>query len=213
MRPTIRLLLLANLVYTALSFAQGTKPAEVAKHKFKHNGEIDSRYDASSDKTIVVLNPYKIPPKSQDVFSIMCGFTFKGRTISAPPDSIEFHIFSDGISGWKFDNEKKRMLSATIDGEHVQLGEMKIVNTRHYAFNGRNGFLEQVYIQLTYEALVKVASGKRVWLNIGEEKIRLEDEHLEALRDLASRMARKTQHPSVTAQRLAKYIITLERPG
>jgi len=48
--------------------------------------------------------------------------------------------------------------------------------------------LEELYIPLTYLGMIKIASGKRVLLNVGKQKIKLEDDQLEALRDLSSRM-------------------------
>lgn len=202
MRHRIRAFSLVTLAcfYASTSLAQETKPAGIIKRKFKHHAEIVSRYDPSSDKTMVVLNPYKIPldvmriTVEPDFFSIMCGFTYKGQTLTGVPDTIEFHIFSDGTGGWKFDSDKKRVLSVTIDGQRIEVGTMSLVKSKHYAFssspanNGRDGFLEELYIPLTYEGMVKIASGRGVLLRIGQQKIKLEGEQMEALRDLASRM-------------------------
>jgi len=187
--------------YFATSFAQQPTPVGIEKRKFKHHGEISSRYDSSLDKTTVVLNPYRIPIDSMDtnvnpqVFSIMCGFTYKGRKLTGRPETIEFHIISDGTHGWKFDSEQKRALSATIDGERVGIGGMKLIKAKHYAIPsspvnyGKDGFLEELYIPLTYEGMFKIANGTRVILIVGEQRVKLEHEHIEALRDLASRMA------------------------
>ncbi|MFL6253652.1 MAG: hypothetical protein ACJ74T_01390 [Pyrinomonadaceae bacterium] len=203
MRHMIKATLLFTLAcfYAAASLAQEGKPAGIAKRKFKHHGKIDSRYDPSTDKTTVVLNPYAIPPDATDTnvypqrFSIMCGFTYKGRASSGRPATIEFHLLSDGSHGWKFDKEPQRALSATVDGERVEIGGMRLVSAKHYMVPsspvnyGREVFLEELYIPLTYEGMLKIATGKRVLLSVGEQKIQLDDEHLEALRDLTSRMA------------------------
>lgn len=202
MRGTIKVILLFTLAcfYAAVSLSQEAKPTGITKRKFKHRGKIDSRYDPTADKTTVVLNPYDIPPDPMDTnvypqrFSIMCGFTYKGRALSGRPETIEFHILSDGSHGWKFDSEQKRVLSVIVDGEHVEIGSMRLASAKHFkipsspANYGREVYLEELYIPLTYEGMLKIATGKRVSLNVGQQKIKLEDEHLEALRDLTSRM-------------------------
>jgi hypothetical protein len=202
MRGTIKVFLLFTLAcfYALTSVAQEAKPAGIAERKFKHHGKINSRYDPSLDKTTVVLNPYEIPRDMMDtnvhpqVFSIMCGFTYKGRASSGHPEMIEFHILSNGGHGWKFDSEPKRALSAIIDGARIEIGSMRLVGAKNfrapsYPDNyGHDVYLEEVYIPLTYEGVLKIATGKRVTLSVGPQKIKLEDEHLEALRELASRM-------------------------
>jgi hypothetical protein len=196
MRPAVTAFLFAVLasLYVDVSIAQDTKPSGIEKRKFKHHVEIASRYDPASDKTTVVLNPYVVQVSSNslspDTVSIMCGFTYRGRALTGLPDTIEFHLIFDQRRGWQFDKEKKRELSFTIDGEHVELGTMRVVGTRHYVIPGAiNRYVEELYIPLTYEGIVKIASGKRVTVGVGQQQnIKLENEHLEALRDLASRM-------------------------
>jgi len=201
MRKTrVIFVVLLAIFYSSVSLAQEPKPAGITKRKFKHNGEINAHYDPSSNKTTVVLNPYRISvssteiPENKEYFTMMCGFTYSGRTLTGGPDTIEFHIISDGTRGWKFDDDKKRILSISIDGERIQLGAMTVVRAKHYAYGGspvnyaRTGFLEELYTVLTYEAMTKIASGKRVSLNVGQQNIDLKNEHMEALRDLVSRM-------------------------
>jgi hypothetical protein len=109
---------------------------------------------------------------------------------NALPDTIELHITSDQRRGWQFDKENERKLSFTVDGERTEVGTMKVVGSKHYVIppGAINRYTEELYIPLTYEGIVRIANGKRVVFNVGQYNIRLEDEHLEALRDLASRM-------------------------
>ena len=201
MRKTLTaLLIILSACCYAQSVAQDAKPAGVAKRNFKHHAKIEASYDPSSNKTTVVLNSYKLSESTTEAignmeyFYIMCGFTYDGRVLTATPNRIELHIISDGTRGWKFDNDSKRVLTITVDGERLELGTMTVVRSRHYQLSSspvsysRSGYLEEVYTALTYDGMVKVASGKRVLLNIGQLKLELRDEHMEALRDLVSRM-------------------------
>jgi hypothetical protein len=165
----VRIILLALLAFSLsiLCLAQQAQPGGIAKRKFKHRGQIDSSYDASSNKTTVVLNPFQISANAADegetkkYFSIMCGFIYQGRTMTDYPETIEFHIISDGTRGFKFDDDKKRTLTVEIDGERIRLGTMMLVRSKHFAFGSspvnrfRNGYLEELSIILTYQGPVK----------------------------------------------------------
>ena len=197
---TVILLLICSACCCAEALAQEAKPVGIAKRKFKHHAKIEASYDASSNKTSVVLNPYRLTESTTEsianteYYSVMCGFTYEGRSMTVTPKRAEIHIISDGARGWKFDEEKKRVLTITVDGERIELGPMTVVRARHYQTSSspvsysRNGYLEEVYTALTYEGMVKVASGKRVVFHVGQQKLELGNEQMEALRDLVSRM-------------------------
>src|ERR1041384_7411802 len=115
MRTTLTvLLLILSACCCAEALAQGAKPAGIAKRKFKHHAKIEASYDTSSNRTSVVLNPYELSETTTEsianteYFSMMCGFTYEGRALTAPPQRAEIHLISDGTRGWKFDEERKR---------------------------------------------------------------------------------------------------------
>lgn len=183
----------------ASSFGQQRQLAE--RRKFEHRGKIDSRYDASTNKTTVVLNPYDVPiTDTAEVaadwqhFSIMCGFVYQGKKMTGDPETIELHVMSDSTRGFKFNESQNRVLLADIDDEQIRLGTMTLVRSKHYAHGSspvnaaRSGYLEELSIILTYQGLLKIGEGKKVSLLLGRERIKLNKEHLEALRDLASRI-------------------------
>ncbi len=182
-------------------FRQQGQLAGIAQRKFEHRGKIDSRYDASTNKTTVVLNPYNVPivdtaevAANRQYFSIMCGYVYQGQKMTNYPETIEFHIISDGTRGFKFNESQNRLLYIDIDHEQIRLGTMTLVRSKHYALGSspvnaaRSSYLEEMSIILTYQGLLKIAQGKKVSLLLGPERIRLNKEHLEALRDLASRI-------------------------
>lgn len=182
-------------------FGQQVEASRIPPRKFEHRGKIQSRYDAATNKTQVVLNPYNVEVvdtteviASRQYFSIMCGFVYEGKKRSGSPETIELHIISDGTRGFNFTETQNRVLSIDIDKELIRLGEMKLVSSRQYAYGSstaraaRSGYMEELSIILTYQGLLKIADGKNVTLLLNGEKIHLKKEHLEALRDLASRM-------------------------
>lgn len=180
----------------SLSFGQ-----QISQRKFEHRGKIESRYDASTNKTKVVLNPYDVPvvdtveaSENRQYFSIMCGFVYEGKKMTSYPETIELHIISDGTRGFKFNESQDRVLSIDIDEELIRLGTMSLVRSQHYAYGSspvnyaRSGYREELSIILTYQGLLKIAESKKVSLLLGQERLKLNREHLEALRDLASRI-------------------------
>lgn len=182
-------------------FAQQVVASRIAPRKFEHRGKIQSRYDATTNKTQVVLNPYNVEKvdtsegrATWQYFSIMCGFVYEGKKASGQPESIELHIFSDGTRGFKFTEPQNRVLSIDIDKELIRLGTMSLVRSQQYAFGSstasaaRNGYREELSIILTVQGLMKITEGKSVTLLLNGERIHLKKEHLEALRDLASRI-------------------------
>ena len=120
----------------SLSFGQ-----QISQRKFEHRGKIESRYDASTNKTKVVLNPYDVPvvdtveaSENRQYFSIMCGFVYEGKKMTSYPETIELHIISDGTRGFKFNESQDRVLSIDIDEELIRLGTMSLVRSQHYAY-------------------------------------------------------------------------------
>lgn len=182
-------------------FGQQVGPPRIPPRKFDHRGEIQSRFDAVTNKTQVVLSPYRVETvdtaevmETRQYFSIMCGFVYEGKKTSGYPETIELHIISDGTRGFRLTKDENRVLSIDIDKELIRLGTMKLVRSHHYAYGsstataGRSGYMEELSIILTYEGLLKIAEGKNVTLLLNGERIHLKKEHLEALRNLASRI-------------------------
>ena len=118
--------------------------------------------------------------------------------MTGDPETIELHVISDGTRGFKFNESQNRVLLIDIDDEQIRFGTMTLVRSKHYAFGSsavnaaRSGYVEELSIILTYQGLLKIGDGKKVSLLLGRERVKLNKEHLEALRDLASRIRHNT---------------------
>ena len=196
-----KLIYLAVLSFSLCASVFGQQRQSNQKHKFEHDGTIESHYDDATKKTTVLLRPYEIRgvdatelSQNEQEFSIMCGFVYQGEHIAGYPETIELHVMSDSTRGYKFENREKRVLSVEADGEQLRFGTMSLVRSKHYAYgsspvnNARSGYIEELSIILTYQGLSKITEAKKVSLLIGKETIKLPKSHLEALRDLASRI-------------------------
>ena len=188
------------VAFSVSAFAQAGAPAPTPNRKFKHRGKIKATYDKSADQTLVALFPYQIRAGRQGpAVRITAGFTYLGRRLTSPPDAVEFGILSVSRDGWKFD--KSRELVAWADGERLELGRLEVVLARQHAlrvptFSGRDDpsspgdifHREDLAVAIPYDLFLRIAKAGKLVLQAGQEKLTLEDEHLEALRELASRM-------------------------
>ena len=157
---------------------------------FSHDGKIDTSYDQVKDITTVRLNQMQVygePLASSsyidgDEARIYTSFTYRGRTLSARPKRVLFSLISTAIE-WKYTDF--RNLTAVVDGKRLKLGALEYlpsftVSDHHVS--------QEIAISLPYQTFLRIANGKKVQIRMGPKEFKLEKNHLEALRDLASRM-------------------------
>jgi hypothetical protein len=77
-----------------------------------------------------------------------------------------------------------------VDGERISLGKMHLERsqTEVEVDEGLQISHEMLFAKITYQGLLRLANAKKVAMKAGQIEFELEDRHLEALRDLASRM-------------------------
>ena len=184
------LILVFLLTLVSLAFAQSSE----SKRKFKHRGKIETKYDKFKDQTTVRLNPYYVQgtaPKLDPTagIEITASFVYAGQKLNAPPDIVSFGIVSASADAFKY--EQDRGLIALVDGERIDLGQMEREDASYkkypYVISNRY-YVETLSAPIKYELFLKIANAKIVEMQIGKKEFKLKDEHLEALRDLASRM-------------------------
>ncbi|HZH31075.1 MAG TPA: hypothetical protein VEY11_09965 [Pyrinomonadaceae bacterium] len=169
----------------------GAAQEQKTKSKFKHLGKIQATYDRAQDRTVVAFQPYVVTSNFHDPsesVAITAGFIHPGRALASRPQFIEFGILSQSRGGWDFEGEKDRELSLVIDGETINLGAMKIITARTFTL-GLNAlyYREDLGLTMSYEGFVRMASAKKVSVKVGRTELKLKNEHLEVMRDLASR--------------------------
>jgi hypothetical protein len=164
--------------------------AQQPQRKFKHNGKVTSKYDSSKDQTTVFMEPYVIKESTNYVtvgvasIAITGGFTYSGKKLVSVPRTIEFGVLSQSTSGYLF--EKDRKLIVSLEGETIDFGEMTLITSRFFSLEGSK-WREDLAITLPYDGFVKFTNAEKVEIKLGTQKFSLRKEHLEALRDLASR--------------------------
>ncbi|HET6892715.1 MAG TPA: hypothetical protein VFH31_16545 [Pyrinomonadaceae bacterium] len=196
MKNHMRFILIFVIITTCgmLALAQAKTKAQ---RIFTHNGTIETSYDQVKEITTVRLNPMQVygePLASSqyiggDEASFNASFTYSGRTLRAQPKSILFSLTSTS-QDWKYTDFRK--LTALVDGRRLTIGPLEhvpsfTVNAPANA-NSDDYISQGIAISLPYKTFLRIANGKKVQIRMGPREFELGENHLEALRYLATRM-------------------------
>jgi hypothetical protein len=191
----LTIVLLLSLVFTR---AQDGGPPPVTKRKFNHSGKIVSVYDKAADTTSVVLQWYRVYEESKrpvypppPTIRIRAGFGYPGRSLRATPQAVQFDIGTEHEGESLFKGKELPELIAVVDGEQIGLGKTTLDRSRTTAgiLGPGQTTIETLTATFTYQGLLRLANAKKVVMKAGPLEFGLEERPLEALRDLASRMA------------------------
>ncbi|HEX8116495.1 MAG TPA: hypothetical protein VF521_04430 [Pyrinomonadaceae bacterium] len=178
--------------------AQEGGPPPIPKRKFNHRAEIVSVYDKSADITSVVLQWYPVDEESKHSalrhppnVRIRAGFGYAGKTLKETPSSVRFDIGTDHEGESYFKGKEMPELVAFVDGEQIGLGKtlLERSKTTVAVVAPWQTTFETLSATFTYQGLLRIANAKKVRLKAGALEFELGERQLEALRDLASRMA------------------------
>lgn len=164
----------------ALANAQKTEPTP----KSAKSAQFETSYDKFKDETTVRSKRYAFVvsgPKVSGGLSFTAEFSFKGQRLSVPVDRA-YLTFVSYSGSWVFLDDQH--LIALVDGERIDLGN----GNRNGSLFGLGRVQEVLLFDVPYAALVKIANGTKVEMQLGPDEFPLKDSHLAALRDLASRM-------------------------
>jgi hypothetical protein len=162
-----------------------------------HNGKVEKSYDQVKEITTVRLNPMQVygePLASSDYIggdeaSFNASFTYSGRTLRAQPKRVLFSLTSTS-QDWKYTDYRK--LTALVDGRRLTLGPLEHVpsfTVNASANPNSDDYIRQgIAVSLPYKTFLRIANGKKVQIRMGPREFELGKNHLEALRDLATRM-------------------------
>lgn len=159
--------------------------------RFRKDNKTLIEYDSSKDYTSV-HSPYFLLYKSQGSMmysgELLAGsfkFMFKGRTLSAPPLSLEFRANWNGNHTWKFDKEKYRKLTIAVDDKNIIEGVMERVWSNQYPDSNamRMRFEEIMTIPVSFEDFTRICNGKKIIIQIRKDyKSKLQKNEIEILR-------------------------------
>lgn len=181
--------------------AQDGSPPAIPKRNFNHQAEIVSVYDKATDRTSVVMQWYRFTgePKKPLSFQqteplrigIRAGFAYPGHVLKSTPASIEFDIGFEREGKSLFKGKEPPELMAIVDEEQISLGKTLLKASRTWVdvySSTRQLTDDTLEATFTYQGLLRLAKAKKVKMKVGQVEFELKEDHLEALRDLASRM-------------------------
>lgn len=130
MKNHMRVILSLAIVFTcaAPGFAQGAGPA--LPRVSAHDGKIETGYDEVKDTMTVRLHPMQVygePLASSnyvggDGARFYASFTYRGRTLGAPPERVYITLISTS-EDWKYTDFRK--LTASVDGKDLKIGPLE----------------------------------------------------------------------------------------
>jgi hypothetical protein len=181
-----RQVLIAALVLLTIStaLAQTNLPP---KGKYKHDKKIEASYDKFKDETTISLKSLRPLPIIHPVtLYIVPTFRFPGKTVSLP-DHVSLWFYSTS-KDWQFLDY--RQLLVVADGERFDFGETARVQSNVDAnrYTRHVNVSETLGVMIPLNSFLKIINSKSVEIRLGQIEFKLAPDHLEALRDFASRM-------------------------
>ncbi len=171
-----------------------------AKRNFKYAGKIVSTYDKNKDKTIVLIQLMDVEdvedprpvgedtpsnPRQQDRLGFTMFFDYPGEKLATP------QYVSIGFTYLALEPRQygDHLLAAKVDGERITLGKMQVLGTQEVIVRTAYKRYTRRALELVipYEQFLRLANAKKVKLKLGDIEFDLSKDHLEAVRDLASR--------------------------
>ena len=165
------------LIFSSTAWPQG-KSTEEARKKRKHSGKVEKEYDRAKNQTKLKfpISPITcVPPGACIFFSLETSFI--GTKPETPPDQYLFalYIFTKTVEPFA-----DTTLSALVDGEVINIGEMTYVGKE-----SNDGLTGMAYgINLNGQEVAKLAQAKKVEMRIGGLRFPLKENEINAIWDL-----------------------------
>ena len=201
-----KIVICVSLVFLSLVpiRAQDKGPPAVPKRKFVHDAKIRSVYDKSNDQTVLIMEWYRvkwplIDEKQKYIdeesgyahhrLEIQAACAYPGRVLASTPQAIQFDVRLYHWGRSEFKSQDTPELVAIVDGEQISLGKIVVTMSRTWVdLSDGQVSIVKLSALFTYEGLLRLVKAKNVEMRFGKTEFRLQEKHLEALRDLASRM-------------------------
>lgn len=182
-----RLVLCAALVAASTSAAFAQKKSKTAcpvppPSPFKHSGQISTRFDSSAGGMRTTLQHPRAIAAAGTPLYLSASFTHQDPRRAATP-SLEL-VFVSVAPAQRF--REAHDLVLTTDGARRSFAGATNYQTRP---DGAGSTLEAAKVRLTYDDVLAVTRARRVSARLGGAEFELTQNHLEALRELASLMA------------------------
>jgi hypothetical protein len=168
------------------------------KKAYKYDGKIVTTYDKTKDETLVLIqlmpiksveDPHDIldhdaqHPRDWSWLALTMFFSYPGQTVVAPK-AVSIGFLYEALEPKKYEGHT---LNVKIDGERVTLGEMQVLDTKLVKRQFEQYTRRSLELVVPYDLLLRLANAKKVKMTLGRFDFDLSKDHLEAIRDLASR--------------------------
>lgn len=177
--------------------SQETNPkfAPVESRVFNHQEKITASYDKFENETTVRLEMPLTAERgtlfSPSPLSIAVSFDFKGEKLNSPPKQIYFSVIKNVGRGLESAFPKQPNILNFIflaDSTRLTYSGISVRELKQIPLTSRS-YLEDVFVTLlTYKQFLQLVNSDDVEFKVGYLQTRLNLNHLEALRDFASRM-------------------------
>jgi hypothetical protein len=168
------------------------------KENYKYDGKIITTYDKAKDETQVAIQLMSVKdiedprpllednaehPVDRSWLGFTVFFTYPGQSVTTPKE-VSIGFLYDVLEPKHFEGH---VLTAKIDGEKTTFGKMEVLNTKIINRKWARYTRSTLELVVPYEQLLRLANAKKVRLTLGSFEFNLSKDHLEAIRDLASR--------------------------
>jgi hypothetical protein len=197
-----KILLLTLVLFggSSLAESQTANLTPPPKKSYKYDGKIVSSFDRDKNETVVLIqlmpirdveDPRPITedtpanPRQQDRLGMTLFFAYPGQTL-VTPKYVSIGFLYLALDPERYENHQ---LKAKIDGTWTELGKMDVLRTQEVIV--RNAYKRYtrraLEMSIPYEQLLQLANARKVKMKLGGVEFDLAKDHLEAIRDLASR--------------------------
>lgn len=179
MNPLKRIPLLLALIVTLTATGFAQKFCTVSPPSpFHHNGQIVTTFDQPTGRMKATLEH---PNTIGNGVYLFASFFYQDRRLRTPP-SIDIYFISAAKHPQYRDSHN---VSLYADGNAIPYG----ARTSYLTEKGEKGLtIEKTVVTLSYADLVNLTNANRVTARVGGTEVALTNNHLEALREMASMM-------------------------
>jgi hypothetical protein len=197
--------LLFTFIFSAPGLAQGNAATKPPIRKFKHNSKVEVIYDKAKDLTTTYLRPMtlryikssiearvinegRVDYLPSEILSMTAYFNSSGKVL-AKPKAIVIGFRSMAIDKTPYTNDLT--FAVNLDGSIVPLGTATITEHRideRMSAGPVRYVIESLEIAVSYETFLRITKARKTKMLLGGTELDLENEHLEAFRDLISRI-------------------------
>ncbi len=166
---------------------RGARPSpsdRIPARVFRHNIKIEEKHDKFLGINSIDTRQMQVAGTLPEGIQMSAMFAFKSDK-ERGSFLLTFIVSGKYANFMEHSSPDVRLLLAVADGQRIDLGNLKVVDSRSDA---------DVYLLTTpdipKQTFIQLVSAKEVQMRLGSHEFKLSEEYLEAMRDVASRATR-----------------------